>query len=327
MATNEPSHFLDKEWLDVGNSGDAGRVVWVTYSDFVIDPTAPLGFTSASIKAVRCDADLTSCTAPIHISGSDPDVQFSDVTIGPDGRTYVTWAEIQGELTFEPQTFIIKMRVAEPGSTTFGPTSVVFSEDRAVQFGSALHSNLFRVATYPKNAVVTRGDGTRTFVVWEGCRSRAFDGFVCFEPRIKVSYSDDFGATWTGPKVISRSGDNYFATIADDPSNRNVLVAYFTHRLDSFHARSSVELVTLNQRSTDVTRRKIISRPPNDTGADPTLGDFFIGDYIEVFGHDGTAYTHYNANYLKKKLLDVFMESGTSPRVPQQDNYLTKSGE
>ena len=28
-------HFLDKEWFDVGVSGEAGEVVWVTYSDFL----------------------------------------------------------------------------------------------------------------------------------------------------------------------------------------------------------------------------------------------------------------------------------------------------
>jgi hypothetical protein len=329
VVTNEPSHFLDKEWFHVGRSGSAGTVVWVTYSDFVIDPTAPLGFTSASIKAVRCDAGLTTCTAPVLISGDDEDVQFSDVTIGPDGRTYVTWVEVQGELTFEPQTFIIKMRVAPPGSTAFGPERIVHTEDFAVQFGSVLHSNLFRVATYPKNEVIplTAAGGTRTFVVWEACESRALGGNVCFEPQVKLSYSDNLGASWTGPTVISESGDNYFTTIADDPSNGNVVVAYFTHRLDAFHARSSVELVTLKQAPVGVANRQIITATPNDTGADPLLGDNFIGDYIEVFAHRGVAYTHYNANYRDLPFFAGFMEKGVAVPVPQQDNYLTKRAE
>ncbi|MDQ3751961.1 MAG: hypothetical protein M3333_03605 [Actinomycetota bacterium] len=106
VAQTTPPNFYDKEWFDVGQSGSDGRVVWVAFADFVNDPDAPLGFTSASIKAVRCDGALQSCTAPILISGADEDVQFADVTIGPDGRTYITWSEIRGELEQTPQTFI-----------------------------------------------------------------------------------------------------------------------------------------------------------------------------------------------------------------------------
>jgi hypothetical protein len=58
------NHFLDKEWMDVGVSGDAGEVVWVAYADFVIDMAAELGFSSAEIKALRCDANLVACTPP-----------------------------------------------------------------------------------------------------------------------------------------------------------------------------------------------------------------------------------------------------------------------
>ena len=106
--------------------------MWATYSDFTIDDTAPLGFTRAEIFAVRCTANLASCTNPIPISVDDQDVQFSDVTVGPDGRTYITWAQIQGELEQTPQTFVVKLRVAEPGSTTFGPERVVHVEDLAI---------------------------------------------------------------------------------------------------------------------------------------------------------------------------------------------------
>ena len=58
-AVGEEGHFLDKPWLHVGHSGTAGEVVWVTYTDF--DFT---GEGSASIRAVRCTADLASCSAP-----------------------------------------------------------------------------------------------------------------------------------------------------------------------------------------------------------------------------------------------------------------------
>jgi hypothetical protein len=43
----------------------------------------------------------------------------------------------------------------------------------------------------------------------------------------------------------------------------------------------------------------------------------FIGDYIEVFAHKGTAWVHYNANYTRMRLL------GEGFPVAQQDNYLS----
>jgi hypothetical protein len=73
-----------------GGAALPGLVVWAVYTDFVNDASAPLGFTSATIKAVRCDANLAFCTPPILISSTDQDVQFADVTIGQDGGTYIT---------------------------------------------------------------------------------------------------------------------------------------------------------------------------------------------------------------------------------------------
>ena len=57
-------------------------------------------------------------TQPILISGSDQDIQFGDVTIGPDGRTYITWSQIIGELEGTPQTFVHKLRIASAGPST-----------------------------------------------------------------------------------------------------------------------------------------------------------------------------------------------------------------
>ena len=96
VATVPARHFADKEWMAVGRSGAAGEVVWVTFTDFQCNAAdcfgPPISFTN-QIKAVRCNADLSGCTEPILISGEQNSIQFSDVTVGPDGRTYVTWEE------------------------------------------------------------------------------------------------------------------------------------------------------------------------------------------------------------------------------------------
>ena len=231
VAVAPPGHFYDKEWMHVGRSAGT-EYVWATWTDFVNADT-PAGFSSATILATRCTADLVTCTDPINISGPDLDTQFSDVTVGPDGRTYVTWAEIQGELEGTPQTFIVKLRVAEPGSTTFGPTRIVDTEALAIPFGGVLHANSFRIATYPKHDVKRLANGnSRIFVTWDACQARLLDT-ICEEAEIKLRWSDDFGATWSPVRVISAGADNYFPTIHSDPAGSHVAVAYFTSRFDS----------------------------------------------------------------------------------------------
>jgi hypothetical protein len=317
-AQGAPPHFLDKPWADVGRSGTAGRVVWITYSDFLTTGPGDTDFT-ASIKAVRCDAELAACTAPIDISGDDPDVQFSDVTIGPDGRTYVTWSEILGELEGTPQTFIHKMRVAEPGSLAFGPERVVATEPLAIPFGGVLHANDFRVATVQKSEIAMTRGGPRVFVVWDACTERPLDT-ICVEPVVKLTYSDDLGRSWSPPRVVSVGGDNYFPTLSPD-QNGSLALAWFTNRFDpQFHNRQDVELLRVDVASVRSQGRQRLTRPSNESEADPLLGGAFIGDYIEVFAHEGRAWTHYNANYRSVPLL------GEGTPLPQQDNYLDVRG-
>lgn len=320
VAEGTPPHFLDKEWFDVGVSGDAGEVVWVTYSDFISTGPGELDFT-ASIKAVRCDADLVSCTDPIDISTIDPDVQFSDVTIAPDGRTYVTWARIDGELEETAQTFTIKMRIAEPGSTVFGPEKIVYVEDLAIPFGGLLHSNDFRIATYPKNEVVMIGDAPRIFVVWDACAERPLDT-ICVEAPIKLSYSDDDGGTWTAPLTVSQRGDNYFPAIASngDPRRPRLALAWFSNANDRiFHNQQDVQFLALNAANPRAGRPETLTRPSNESEADPLLGGFFIGDYIEVAAVGRRAYVGFNANYRQVPFL------GAGTPLPQQDNYLVRT--
>ena len=317
VAETTPPHFLDKEWLDVGRSGSAGEVVWIAYSDFTIDPNAPVGFTGAQIKAVRCDADLTTCTQPILISGTDQDIQFADVTIAADGRTLITWISIQGELEQTAQTFTVKARVAPAGSTAFGPTHVVDVEKNPLPFGGRLHANDFRTATYPKSIMPIVGGRAHMFVTWERCRYRLLDN-ICEEAEVVLSRSTDDGRTWSTPRVISAGGDNYFPAISDEVGGRNFVVAYYTNRFDPiFHNRQDVELVTLSASSGAVLKRQRVTRVSDETEADPLLGGGFIGDYFDVHLLKGLAYVHYNANYRSVRVL------GQGLPVPQQDNFLT----
>jgi hypothetical protein len=65
---------------------------------------------------------------------------------------------------------------------------------------------------------------------------------------------------------------------------------------------------------------KRITAASNETEADPLLGGFFIGDYIEVAQVQNRSYVGYNANYRKIPVLfDGFP-------INQQDNYLGVTG-
>ncbi len=315
--TKVKNRFLDKEWMDVGRSGNAGMVVWVTYSDF--DLSGPVGFNGGSVKAVRCNEDLSDCTKPILISGNEPDIQFSDVTIDAQGRTYITWSQILGELEGTPQTFVHKLRVAEPGSTNFGPTQTVFRETRAIPFGGKLHADGFRIATYPKNAVKIVNGKPRVFVTWDACQVRILDR-ICEDAQVKLTYSDNLGRSWSRPDVVSAGNENYFPTISKDRNDAAVTLAYYTNRFDRvFHNRQDVELITVDSRSANVTSRQRITPFSNEPEADPLFNDGrFIGDYIEVNVAQNRTYVHFNANYVSVRLL------GLGLPVPQQDNFLAR---
>lgn len=314
VAEGAPGHFLDKEWMTTGESGSAGKVVWVTWTDFNFTADNPAGFT-ASIMAARCTDDLRRCSAPKLISGGDRDVQFSDVTIGDDGRTYVSWSEITGEIEGTHQTFIHKLRVAEPGSLDFGPTQVVYREEQPIPFGGKLNADAFRVATYAKNSVATVNGKPRVYLTWEACSELPLD-FICESAVVKLTYSDDLGATWTRPTVVSVGGNNYFPSIDQDGAGR-LAIAYYTSRFDPvFDNRQDVELVTLDAASLTVTKRQRLTSVSNEPEADPLLDSRFIGDYIEVTALGGRAWVHSNENYTRVRLL------GMGRPVPQQDNYL-----
>jgi len=312
-----PGRFLDKEWMAVGRSGSAGEVVWITYGDLG-DFNAEGNEESGVIKAVRCSADLSSCTRPIVLSEGQTVAEYPWVTIGADGRTYVTWGEFFGGSFIGPsqQSWIA---VAEPGSTTF-TRHPIYREDQVMRGHETLHAADFRTGTMFKNTVAMVHDHARVFTTWERCQLHALDQ-VCEEPEIVLTYSDDLGATWSPQRVISAGGDNYFPFIATDRDTGAIQAAWYTHRFDPiFHNRQDVELARLS-RSGRVLKRTRVTSISNETEADPILHGAFIGDYLQIDANAGRVYVHYNANLRQVPLV------GEGVPVPQQDNYLAVRSE
>jgi hypothetical protein len=272
---------------------------------------------ASSIKGVRCTIDLSHCTSPVTISGNQGIAEIAYVTIGPDGRVYVTWSQYLGK-SFNATTEAGWMAVAQPGSTHFSAPVQIVPPTRAVlQTGGFLHANDFRINTIFKNTVAMVNGKPRVFVSYDLC---AVPGHICEEPQVHVLYTDRFGNNVTD-RIVSRSGDNYFSEIDADPDTGAIVDAYYTNRFDPiFHNRQDVEMVTLDDQA-KVERRRRITRASNETEADPFLGGFFIGDYIQVAADHGTAYVAYNANERQVRFL------GRGVPVPQQDNYLRRVSE
>jgi hypothetical protein len=322
VDTAAPGHFLDKEWMDAGMSGSAGEVVWVAYGDlYDFDETGTEH--GGTIKAIRCTADLSSCTAPIVVSVGQQVAEYPDVTIGPDGRVYITWTEFtRGSFTGPAE--LSWFAVAEAGSTTFSAPRPVFPKDQKALRGHPLgliHSNDFRlIGTTSTNTVKIVNGQPRVFATWNRCKKEILGG-VCEEAQVMLRYSDDLGLTWSAPAAISAGGDNYFQSIDTDPVTGAIVVAYYTSRYDPvFHNRQDVEVVTLDDNGRVIKRQRATDES-NEPEADQLLQGAFIGDYLEVSAVGGTAYVHYNGNQRSEQFL------GTALPEPQQDNYLAMVGE
>lgn len=119
---------------------------------------------------------------------------------------------------------------------------------------------------------------------------------------------------------------NYFPTISLDRHDQSLALAWFTHQFDpAFDNQQDVVLMTTRSSNPRANGLRRLTAPSNETEADPLLGGFFIGDYIEAFTHANRIWVGYNANYRKEMLLGPFGFEGTP--VNQQDNYLVRTGD
>ena len=176
--------------------------------------------------------------------------------------------------------------------------------------------------THAKSTMRIVGGAQKLFVTYEVCNPLLF-GSICEEPSVRVASAPVVGTAIGAVSTVTSSvaGDNYFPTIASEKgtTGTRILLAYYTNRFDPFHHRQDIELVALNPATSAVLSRQRATSLSSEPDADPLLGGTFIGDYIEVTGRNGVAFTHYNANRTLMKLL------GLGALVPQQDSYLNRS--
>ena len=307
VAEAAPGHFIDKDWM-----ATAGGHVWIAFDD-VSAFNAEQNEEASTVEIVRCTSDLVTCTEPIPLSTGQKVAEYPTVTIGPDGRTYVTWGEFFGDSFIGPAQRGW-VAVADRGSLTFTRHPIV-KENQVIRAKETLHADSFRVGTQFKNTVAMDHGRPVILATWDRCKLHVGDQF-CEEAQIRVSVSRDLGATWSRPRTISAGGDNIFPYLDTDPVTHTIVGVWYTSRFDpAFHNRQDVEMVRLRPDGS-VKRRTRVTQRSNETEADPILGANFIGDYIQVDAVAGKAYVAYNANLRHVRLL------GAGVPISQQDNYL-----
>src|SRR3954471_6481177 len=140
-------YFEDKPHLavDERQSGTgAGRIyVTGTLFDFITS--------TSRIWIVGCANDLSSCSAPAFVSGTDMQTQMSHVSVRPDGGITVSYVNIL------PSGDAVAIRYARcttatpPAAPTCTAPVTVFNESKAIVDGF-LGSTDFDLITYPKHA-------------------------------------------------------------------------------------------------------------------------------------------------------------------------------
>jgi hypothetical protein len=306
-----PSVIVDQRTTGLG-AGD----VYVTGTEF--DSNA----NTSRTWLVACKNNLSLCSAPVLVSGSDPDTAFSNVQVRPDGSVTVTYLN----LVDFGGPFDIKFVSCEAGGAPFTPgcSPPVLVGHETQPLSGLLAAELELVATFPKHAHRVDAGVTQTFVVWDRCKV-GMSSFLCPDADIRMKYSIDGGKTWKGPVNVDVSADDqFFPSITTDSSRRTVNIAYLNNHVDPvFQHRFLVNLVQITPGNTTPTAPIAITSTPNDSSGTPLLimvtgqGDS-IGLAARGTGAAGASriYASYGYN----------LRPGTYSGVPgpQQDDYLTR---
>lgn len=163
--------------------------------------------------------------------------------------------------------------------------------------------------------------------MWDRCKvNPVILGFIntCGDADVVMSASKDGGATWSAPAPVNAAAqDQFFPWVKTDRSTNVVNVIFYSSELDAFQHRLQVKLAQINPGAATpdpVSITNILASSLDDPSSDPTLGNFFFGDYIGVAARGtGTvgashAYGHWTFNTVAGSY------NGVS--VPEQNNHL-----
>lgn len=313
-------YFQDKPHLavDERSSGAGAGNVYITASEFNF-------FTFFSrIWLVACTNNLSDCSAPVLVSGSDYNTQFSHVAVRPDGRVTVTYINVSNTGAYDIK-YVSCLPHAAPANPSCGTRRLVTSELQPLRFGGWLAAQDFRIATYPKHDHRQDANGTEAYVVWDRCRVAPVFDYACPEADVWVAASANDGASWSKRNLYSASQDQFFPWIKTDRSTNVVNIVYYSTQNDTFQHLVQVFLRHIDPgASTPDANADLftLTTLKNDPAADLWIGGYFFGDYIGVavrgtgVAGQSRSYTGFTFNNIQATWVGL--------GVPQQNNHLSR---
>jgi PKD repeat protein len=309
--------FEDKELLavDWDSSSPYYGYVYVAWDHF-----KPNGMVESWVA--RCTPSLV-CTmiagggAP-PLSGNDQFPAFTTPAVGKDGAAHFTWCNYGTATDLGP--IFCRARSTAPNGGAFGATSTIMSFEGvgttlpAVNGILGLSTEQFRVASIGTVAVDTSVGSNDMYFAIAACTAGSYYNFRapslpgnCGAASIFFSRSTDSGATWSVPTIISQSGQNVMPWVTVDPSNGNIVIAYYTTQFDVFNHRIDVVASVSTDRGLTFGLVRL-TNASNEPNADPglfnytsTFGQAYFapqfGDYLQAVALGGQIWVLFNGNY------------------------------
>lgn len=305
--------------------------------DVYLSATA-FGGSRQSIFLVACKNDLSACSSPISVSGTDA-ADTSSIAVRPDGGVTLTYAVYSGGGIEIPATADIKYVACTPRGAPRPPAcaaaSLIVTETQAIPFSifsfpEGLEAAQFVLRTFPKHVHRQDENGIETYVVWERCKVSTavkYPGLtfvnVCPDSDLLMAASNDNGGAWSFADFDTGPQDQFQAALATDASTNVVNIAYYSSEADAFQHRSRVllrQILPGGSTPDPLTDPATITSVPMDPNTDPFLQGIFIGYYIGVAARGAPggseAYIHYTHTAVKG------IYHGAAD--PEQNNHLSR---
>ncbi len=220
--------------VDRRGSGTGASDVYVTGTEF------DMGAGTSRTWLVACKNNLSVCSSPVFISGSDASTALSNVQVRPDGvitTTYVDFANPGYDLKFASCK-----PVGAPFTPACSPPVLVHGETRPI---IVLTAEPFIALTFPRHSHRVDAGVTQTFVVWHRCKVIASG--LCPDSDVAMKFSTNGGSTWSAlTNVDATNDDQFLPSITTDASRQTINIAYLNNHVDPvFQHRAIVDLVQI----------------------------------------------------------------------------------
>jgi hypothetical protein len=294
--------FPDKPYVraDERSGGKGAGDVYVTWTVFDI-------FQGISwIDLAVCPhtfATKKDCSAPVKISGADPNPTLAEVSVRPDGVITVTYLNFNFPIVNGHQVEVLDIRYVScrpagaPNPPTCSSPVQVFTEKQPLPTGLLLiPSTLQQLWTYPVHGSRWDGNEYEEFVAWARCSVDPFftvgsiEFGVCPRAEVMMTWAatDASGQShaWATPvRVDTRRGNQILPWMSSDDKAKTINLGYLSAEQDRYDHRYQLFRAQIKPGEHAATTPKVVSELPDEPAADPFdwlfLGGTF-GGYIGV---------------------------------------------